>query len=326
MRLQVDDVTRPEGKVLLVGAGLMATQHFKVLHAMGIPTTVLGRGRKSAQEFERQTGVSVLVGGIDRWTPPPGEHFAKAVVCVNDDQLAKAAQCVLRLGIPSVLLEKPGGLSGTEVSSVARLARRRGAQVFVAYNRRFFASTLKAQEIIAADGGITSFLFEFTEWSHIVGPLKTGSAVKRVWMLANSTHVVDLAFSLAGPPRKMICYKDGRLSWHPAGAIYCGAGITEAGVLFSYHANWSAPGRWGLEVLTRAHRLIFRPLERLAVQEIGSTAINDTPLDDSLDQEFKPGLYRQMASFLGCGAGLQTIDNQLKMMRSYLKMSGERTK
>ena len=88
--------------------------------------------------------------------------------------------------------------------------------------------------------------------------------------MANSTHVVDLAFFLGGAPEKISSYVGGKLDWHPNGSIFSGAGITKNNTLFSYNANWEAPGRWGVEVITNKSRLILRPLEKLQIQKIGN--------------------------------------------------------
>ena len=42
----------------------------------------------------------------------------------------------------------------------------------VGFNRRFYSSVLKAKDIIHEDGGVKSFFFEFTEWSHVIAGLK----------------------------------------------------------------------------------------------------------------------------------------------------------
>ena len=39
-------------------------------------------------------------------------------------------------------------------------------------------------------------------------------------------------------------------------ALVAGAGVTENGALFSYHANWEAPGRWSVEIMTKKRRLM----------------------------------------------------------------------
>lgn len=52
------------------------------------------------------------------------------------------------------------------------------------------------------------------------------------------------------------CIK-GQLTWHKDGCIYTGAGIATSGALFSYQANWAAPGRWSVEIITDKH-IIFQ--------------------------------------------------------------------
>jgi predicted dehydrogenase len=206
---------------------------------------------------------------------------------------------------------------------VADEAERAGARVIVGYNRRFFASTRRAREIIAEDGGVTSFTFEFTEWSHEIEGLLQPPVVKHNWLLANSSHVIDLAFFLGGGPTKLHAQVAGDLSWHPSAAVFTGSGVSASGALFSYHANWAAPGRWGVEILTRKRRLIFRPIEKLQLMKIASVAITEEAIDDALDKEFKPGLYRQVEAFIsGNDADLQPIRAQHAACKHYDAIGG----
>jgi len=128
---------------------------------------------------------------------------------------------------------------------------------------------------------------------------------------------VDLAFHLGGRPQVINARVKGALDWHPAGATFAGSGQTEAGALFSYLADWAAPGRWGVELRTAKRRLILQPMETLKVQEPDSFSIADVPLDD-LDTRFKPGLYRQMQAFLGEQpemTALQTLSDHARAVR-----------
>ena len=79
---------------------------------------------------------------------------------------------------------------------------------------------------------------------------KQSDKIKKAWFLQNSTHVIDLAFLWPAGP-KIYALKAGKLKWHPSGAIYAGAGITDKRALFSYHANWNSAGRWSVEVMTK---------------------------------------------------------------------------
>ena len=295
-------------EVLLVGAGIMARDYAKVLAAQNVKFSVVGRGVDSASAFEEQTGVAVLAGGLKGYLQNRLVLPGLAIVAVGVEQLATTTMMLLERGVKRILVEKPAGIDSAEITQVAEACKRHGAEVFVGYNRRFYASTLKAKEIVAEDDGVTSFNFEFTEWGHVIEPLAVDASVKQHWFLANSTHVVDLAFFLGGEPSELVSYTSGGLSWHPTASAFAGAGRTSEGALFSYQANWAAPGRWGVEILTRRHRLVFRPMEQLHVQEIGSVAVSRLEIDDRLDQEFKPGLFRQVESFLSCPVSVDLLD------------------
>ena len=111
------------------------------------------------------------------------------------------------------------------------------------YQIRFYSSVLKAREIIELDGGVESFNFEFTEWSHqIIEDVKNTQVLKN-WFLANSSHVIDLAFYLGGKPQKIQSYAAGGNDWHPAVTIFAGAGITHATQRFIFlSSQLGSPG------------------------------------------------------------------------------------
>ncbi len=287
-----------KAQILLVGAGPMAIDYAKVLKEINKPFIVVGRGQTSAQNFKNTLGISVEIGGIDRWLKKAITTPDYAIVAVTGNELGKVCRSLLRNNIKNILLEKPGGLNEKDIKSVATETDKYNANVLVAYNRHFYASVIKAIEIIQEDGGVTSFNFEFTEWSHIVEKRNDDIELKNLWLLHNSTHVIDLAFYLGGEPEEFKAFTAGEFEWHPSSVVFTGAGVTSKNALFSYHSNWDAPGRWGLEILTKTHRLIFRPLEKLQIQKRASIAIEEVIIDDDLDNKFKPGLFKQVEAFL----------------------------
>jgi predicted dehydrogenase len=298
--------------IWLIGAGPMAIDYHKVLNDLEVPFTVVGRGESSAKLFFEKTGVKPIVGGLKAFlldNPKPCSH---AIVAVGVEKLAETTMELLEYGIKNILVEKPAGLNKEEIGSVAKLTKEKNANVYVAYNRRFYASVLKAKEIIEADGGVTSFNFEFTEWAHEIQNLKKAPGVKENWFLANSTHVVDLAFYLGGKPKEISNYTSGSLKWHPSSSVFAGAGISKTKALFSYQANWESAGRWSVEMLTKEHRLIFRPMEKLQIQKRGSIQIDYVKeIDYTSDEQYKPGLYLQTEVFLkGLKKGLCNILEQ----------------
>jgi predicted dehydrogenase len=309
--------------IWLIGAGGMALDYAKVLKAQSLPLIVVGRGTQSAAKFEDLSGISVFRGGIREFVKSSPDLPSSAIVSVGIEELKNVTTQLLNYGIKRILVEKPAGLNMDEINQLHLLSKKKKADVYVGYNRRFYASARTAREIIRSDGGVSSFTFEFTEWNHVIEPLKKLREVKDKWFLANSSHVVDLAFYIGGRPSTIQCNISGRLKWHPSASVFSGSGITQRGALFSYHANWEAPGRWGVEFLTKKHRLILRPLEILYIQSLGETESSRILIDDVLDQEFKPGLYRQVQDFVRNEThDLCSIYEHYSNVKTYYKIAG----
>lgn len=313
-------------KVLLVGAGNMGKEYAKVLLQQGVDFITVGRSGKSCEAFENCVGREAVAGGLKAFLQQGDCPAKTAIVCVSAEELAATTMDLIRTGFQNILVEKPGGINEDEIACLDEAAKEHNAKVFIAYNRRFYASVQKAREIIAQDGGVTSFCFEFTEWGHTIRGLDKNQQVKDAWLLANSSHVIDMAFFLGGEPKEWNSYCQGKVDWGNCSAVYAGAGISHMGALFSYCANWEAPGRWAVEVLTPLHRLIFKPLEKLQIQQKGSIEIKNAELADGLDMQFKPGLYKQVEAFLHSDRGsLVSIADQRLNMKVYNKIKNGRT-
>lgn len=310
-------------KIWLVGTGNIAIEYAKVFKELEIEYIAIGRGKTNVDKFVCFTQHDAFEGGLEKFLMLSPDIPSHAIVSVNVESLSLTASILLKYGVQNILLEKPGVCDPSEINDLVQLTREKNANVLLAYNRRFYASTLKAQEIIEEDGGVTSFVFEFTEWAHKITPIFDGGKRFQYWFLGNSSHVVDLAFYLGGNPIEMFSFTSGSVEWHPNAAVFSGAGKTEKGALFSYHANWKAPGRWFVEVCTNKHRLYFKPMETLQTQEIGSVAVNPVEIDDRLDKQFKPGLYLQVKSFImGDYSRFSSIDEQGQMIaKNYSKIS-----
>lgn len=289
--------------IWLIGTGPMAIDYAKALKGLNKNFIVIGRGLEKARVFEETIGIKPFVGGIEEYFKRGRRAPDFVINSVGIDVLKETTLILLKNGCRNILLEKPGIAYAHEIGEIAELTKSSNAKVLLAYNRRFYQSVIAAKKIIKDDGGVTSFNFEFTEWSHqieAIKHLKTEAELQN-WFLGNSTHVIDMAFYLGGLPKEMACFVSGenRISWHSKSSNFSGAGVSETGALFSYHANWKAPGRFSIEILTEKHRLIFRPLEKLQIQNIGSVAVNFVDgVDYTVDENYKPGLYLQTKAFL----------------------------
>lgn len=307
----------------LVGSGSMALEYSKVLKALNIKYIVIGRSKKSVKRFSLLSKKDVFEGGLSKFLKTKPYIPSKVINCVNVEELKSTSIELLNYGVKNILLEKPGGCDFGEIRELQKLAKKRKANIKIAFNRRFYASVIKLKEFIKLDGGVTSFNFDFTERTDLIEKENRNTKVLKNLFLVYSTHVVDLAFYLGGQPKKMISYTSYRHKWNKS--IFSGSGKTNKGSLFSYHANWQSGGRWSIEILTSKCKYILRPLEKLFLQKRGTFKIQEIKLNKKLEKKFKPGFYLQTKSFIKeDDSNLLLLDKYIKQLNFYKKISGKK--
>jgi predicted dehydrogenase len=285
-------------KVLLIGNGYMATEYAKVLQGMpSMEFDVAGRNQSKVEAFTKASGAGkgFLFNELNE---DELRGYDAVILASSIESLPELLQSLLRRGVKKILVEKPVALSSKVVSALAEEAEKAGAEVRVALNRRFYQSVLGMKRILKKEP-IQACFFDFTEWAWQISESKYPSEVKARWALANSIHVIDTVVALTGA-RKV---KDSMIAghsaipWHPSGSIF--AGMLDADVPIAYLTNWSAPGRWAIEVTTENGRYRFAPMERLTVMRKGTVEfVAVDGIDYAVDQQFKPGLFNLTQSFL----------------------------
>jgi predicted dehydrogenase len=278
-------------EVVVAGAGPMAGEHVRALLAHGVSREHIIVAARRVHQAEHLAAVyGVRAGALGQVSA------STAIVAVTEDALVPVARALLARGATRMLIEKPGALSSDELRE---LVSHDG--IFVAYNRRFYTSVVRARQLVEQDGGAIAATFDFTEIERLVladaKRRNLPEAVLQRWGLANSLHVIDLAFFLAGDPVELTTERSGSLPWHAAGARFSGSGTTDRDGVFSYLASWDGAGRWNVEVTTRARRLFLQPLEQLREQLRGSFESLPLVVTAATDG-VKPGLAGQLAAFL----------------------------
>lgn len=308
-------------RVLVVGAGGMAEAYHKVLSAMGVEFDIVCRSESSADLFLQKTGFRPKAGGLVQYLETVVPEYA--IIATGVEHLYEAAKSLLEKGVQHLLIEKPGALHIEQLQELHTLSKSNGSTVYIAYNRRFYSSVSKLLALVKEDGGLQSISFDFTEWSDRIEPLSKGVGVKEKWVLSNSTHVIDLAFFIAGKPSELAAYVDGGLSWHTSGSCFVGAGVTERNVLFSYRSDWDSQGRWGVTVYSTNYSYSLCPLEGLSRIPRNSVVPEQVDLDDKLDLDFKPGLYKQVQGFLNSSTNsMCTLQEHIELFTTYEQIAG----
>ncbi len=312
--------------IWLIGAGPMAQEYFKVLNSLNVNVSVIGRGSNSAEKFKNETNFDLFQGGVKNFLSKHPAVVDFAIVAVNVKNLTKVTKQLLDYGIKSILVEKPGGLDKNDIESLYNHSVGRESNVYIAYNRRFYQSVKLAEKMIAEDGGVLSFSFDFTELIHRLEEFQIPLIEKKMLLFNNSSHVIDLSFFLGGFPEKINCYHNdnSKIDWHSSASIFSGSGVTKDGALFCYGANWEAPGRWELALNTSKRKLIFCPLEELKVQEHRSFDINNYSFENDydIDKKYKSGLFKLVEAFINKDdRSLCKIKEMKKLTEIYYKIA-----
>tara|TARA_R110001583_G_scaffold2257_12_gene16691 strand:+ start:783 stop:1700 length:918 start_codon:yes stop_codon:yes gene_type:complete len=299
-------------KVWIVGPGKMGREYYKILSNFDVEIEVIGRSEKN------DWPTKVYPSGLDSFIEKSGYIPDYAIVSVNEHNLYRNVLSLIDHGVKNILVEKPAALNIKNIEKLCGLAE--GVGLYVGYNRRFYQSVQKCKQIIDQSSGPVNVVFEFTEWTHKINFDHYTKEELSHFFLCNSSHVADTVFYLAGRPRTMHANTAGSIDWHPSAAVFSGGGITEKDILFNYYANWLSSGRWGIEINTTDGKFILKPLEKLFFQEKGSLDQVEIELD-SIDTEYKCGLFKQVESFLGNGEGLCTIEEHYKNCKFYYEMA-----
>lgn len=304
-------------EIWIVGAGPMAMEHARAALRLGIKPVVIGRGHVSAKVFEEELKIPVVTGGMSTFLQRNEPSLSTyIIIAIGSENLIATLLELSHYSFAGILIEKPGAISIEELIEKKKLLKNIEDRVFIAYNRRFYSSVIKALNLIHEDGGLQTMHFDFTEWSHKIEPLQKAPGVKKNWFFANSTHVIDLAFFIAGTPLRWQAFsKKGSLDWHK-NSFYSGAGVTDRNVLFSYHSNWESAGRWSIELLTENRKLILCPLEELKQVKRGHIEVVNVDLKVDMNLGLKAGILLQLKSFLSLDMDSSLINLKEQICRA----------
>jgi predicted dehydrogenase len=290
--------------VLIIGAGWMARQYALALSRMKIKNvTIISKSKDKVSQLCSEFGFHPFVEGYEKHIPEM-KKMDLTIVATPVHHLLPATMLAAKYGQQNILIEKPGSLYYQELISAARDLKK--CRIRVAYNRLFYPNYHKLKQLVKNEGGITSCKFTFTEWVHTIDFSKENRDVYSRWGIANSLHVIAMAFGLVGMPKKISALQHGGFDWHPSGSVFVGSGVTESGVPFSYHADWSSAGRWSIEVMTKENAYRLMPLEDLYACKKGSNNWEKVPFDVAFS-DVKHGVAEEVAAMLDDNSDLELV-------------------
>jgi predicted dehydrogenase len=312
-------------KILIVGSGYISEHYLKVLSNINVKCVVIGRGSNNIEKLKLSfNNIEFHSGGIEQYLKKNSiKQFTHFINLVNIEFCIKVTRLLLEFGAKNILIEKPGGLEIKQLEDLDNYAARLGANLSIAYNRRFFESINKLIQLVEDDGGIENVSFEFTEWVHTINENNYSREVMEKWIISNSSHVIDTVFYLIGLPKEIHTHTLGanQIKWHKSGSVFTGSGISIKQIPFTYNSNWNSAGRWAIEVTSKSKRFYLKPMEKLLVQNKGQINLSEINLPNDKDVKFKPGMYDLICSFLNNDSKkLLSIREQINHIKIYNKI------
>ena len=298
--------------ILLFGSSYMAEEYLKVIRALDCEVMVVGRDQAKASQLAEKYKAVGFGGGVNALDHISVKEIDLVIIASAVESLAEVACRCLIKGFNRILLEKPGALGLAGLEKIKSLLKS-GHKLGIAYNRRFYNSVIQLRKKINEDGGPVGCFFDFTDREKdILGSVKAKEVVQR-WGFANSTHVIDTAFYLAGYPEEMHVLRAGSFEQHPTGNVFVGCGETP-NCLFSYFSTWGGGGRWSVEISTRKGRYRLSPMEELQFCQKNQFAWETIVSPDEDDKLYKPGLYKMVSRVLAENfQDLPTIEDQIRL-------------
>jgi len=193
-------VTNPL-RVGIVGCGLIGTRRAENLGPNFDLVTVFDPVASSAEQIRHTTGSPVTIApAVDDLLH---SDIDVVIVATPHNQLAPITTKALRAG-KHCFIEKPGGISKSEIADIAATARESGGTVRFGFNHRFHPAIMKTREIIASGvhGKVMSIRSTYGHGGRL-GYDKEWRADRAVSgggeLVDQGSHLLDLTRFLCGP-------------------------------------------------------------------------------------------------------------------------------
>lgn len=305
-------------RATVVGYGNMGKEFVLALQALKVgQITVCSLSAQSLLSLKEFENITVFDGGYQNFKRKPDQDEL-AIVATPTAHLIPAALHLRELGYRKFLIEKPVSLWSEELREFYEAFADQKTKTVCGYNRAAYPALLELKHLTRLEGGITSCTYTFTEFTDRINPKAYSDDEAGRWGIANSLHVMSMAHTLIGMPKTWEAHCSGSaVSWHPAGSVFVGSGISEQDIPFVYHADWGSTGRWSLEVHTRKASYRCCPLEQLSVRRSFKEEWKEVPIA-CFAPDVKVGFAEQVAALfqekIGCDIPLISLEGACRLI------------
>ena len=182
-----------KNKILIVGAGQLTESYIDVLKFIGAEITVIGNRKSNVNKISRKYNCISLSGGIENnLSYIEKAKFTHAIIASPTKYHVSHAKIVFKHNVPNILVEKPASFSPDDLKEL------KNKNIYIAYNRRFYNSSIYIRENFSKSDFKTVHL-DFSERIKNLDSRFDNMTIRN-WLIANSSHLFDLVFNLVGFP------------------------------------------------------------------------------------------------------------------------------
>jgi len=280
-------------KIGIIGAGYISKEHLIIIEAIdGVEVTgITSRTISKAKELANKYNVVSVYDNLNALIK--NSDFDALMVLVSADQIYDVTKKLIPLQVP-LFIEKPPGLFLRHTKNLLEFANKYETINMVGYNRRYYSVFHKGLDIIKKHGRLLGVTVEGHERFWKVSNKDQSNEVLSNWIIANSTHTIDLLRFFGGEIKNM--HRFTKKINEQKGDQFVAALEFDSGSIGTYTSHWFSPGGWSVKLYGDGATVIYKPLETGIWFNKEFQEYDIIP--DGVDEKFKPGFYRQMEAFI----------------------------
>lgn len=275
-------------KIAIIGAGYMAEEYLKVFSGKKIICeAIYSRTVLKSIKLKKKYNIKKIYTSL--YELENDQEINALIIAVNPESTYNLIN-KLNINKYRILCEKPVGINLIETKKI--ISKIKNKFFYVALNRRFYSSNLKAYDLVNKNKGIRLISIRDQELQNSKSKLYNKNL-----MYWNSVHLIDYINVYARGKLlrvdKIKRYKNYKYSEHLSRLIFS----SKDEVL--YHCNWNSPGPWSINIIQKYNSVEMKPLENLVQEKlIKGKRVKVFYKESKIDLKFKPGLFYQVSEFL----------------------------
>ncbi len=191
-------------KILFIGAGSIAIQHLKVLDSLIDLKNcwICSRSKNKSRKIAKLYSMIHIDEDYYEFIKQNKKIIDGIVILVSMDQIFFTTKKILSFKIP-LFVEKPPGLSITQLQKLNSLSKKYNTPNLVGYNRRYYSVINKVKKKLASEKIISAHIEAHERYWILKNKVKKKTFLKK-WVYANTSHVINLLLFFLGDYKKVI--------------------------------------------------------------------------------------------------------------------------